>query len=110
MKTTTALSLVLAGAAFVLLRPAAACPNIAEVDRASTPAASVAAPVYPVAGFEQMLAARAPAARADVATAQQDVLLPYFQAMLWSTPASARREASARIEPTARIAPTEVVQ
>lgn len=112
MKPTTALSLALAATALVLLRPAAACPNLAELDRASTSAASVAAPAYPIAGFEQMLAARTPEARAVEpparADARADVLLPYFQAMLWSAPASAGGEASARIEHTARIASTEV--
>lgn len=97
MKTTTALSLVLAGAAFVLLRPAAACPDLAEVDRAAPIAASAADPAYPIAGFEQMLAAREPSAPITASTAHRDELLPYFQAMLWRAPGTERREPATRI-------------
>lgn len=97
MKTTTALSLVLAGAAFVLLRPATACPNLAEVDRPATTTASAAAPAYPIAGFEQMLAAREPSAPTTASTAHRDVLLPYVQAMLWHAPGTERREPATRV-------------
>jgi hypothetical protein len=110
MKTATALCIVLAGAAFVALRPAAACPNVAEIGPTASVAAATAsaqpASRYPIPGFDQMLAAREPAPSAHVSTAHRDVLLPYFQAMLWSKPVADRTPPVAH----AQVARTGVTQ
>lgn len=105
MKTTTTLCIALAGAAFVLLRPAAACPNLAEIGpgpllAAASAASAYPASAYPVPGFDQMLAAHEPAPPAVASTAHRDVLLPYFQAMLWLTPAADRPEPAMRLAHT----------
>lgn len=90
MKTPRIASLILAGAALVVLRPAtAACPasaDLVDIDRPAIAATAASAPEHPIVAFERMLAPRTPVAGAPVAVEHPDPLTASFQATLWTLP------------------------
>ena len=106
MRKLAALFIAVAGAASMLPTPADACPAAACPAPATIDRAAATAPRWPIPGFDQMLTAREPAQRAAQRAvlpaaqpaAQPDVLLPFFQATLWSAPARERFARAAQLE------------
>lgn len=98
MRKLAALFIAVAGAASMLPTPAAACPAAACPAPAAIDRAAATTPRWPIPGFDQMLTAREPAQRAVLPAAQPDVLLPFFQAALWSAPAPERFARAAQLE------------